>query len=153
MPRTFAIQSRMASLMASLSVWLPDRTACTLEPSSPMRNTLRLWRIVSRYPMYTSDGSPRYAHAIAVATPCWPAPVSAITRTFPMRRASSACPSVLFILWAPPCSRSSRFRYICAPPTLSDRLAAWYSGVGLPAYSRRHRASSDRNAGSARAAR
>ncbi|CPB79703.1 Uncharacterised protein [Mycobacterium tuberculosis] len=35
---------------------------------------------------------------MAVATPCWPAPVSAITRVLPILRASSACPSTLLIL-------------------------------------------------------
>jgi tryptophan synthase beta chain len=38
---------------------------------------------------------------VAVATPCWPAPVSAMTRGLPMRRARSACPTVLFTLCAP----------------------------------------------------
>ncbi len=38
---------------------------------------------------------------MAVATPCWPAPVSAMTRVLPMRRASSTWPSELLILWAP----------------------------------------------------
>ena len=51
------------------------------------------------------------AHAIAVATPCCPAPVSASMRVLPIRFASNACPRALFILCAPPCKRSSRFRY------------------------------------------
>ena len=38
------------------------------------------------------------AHTAAVATPCWPAPVSAIMRVFPIRLASSACPTALLIL-------------------------------------------------------
>ena len=38
---------------------------------------------------------------VAVATPCWPAPVSAMTRGLPMRLASMAWPMVLLILWAP----------------------------------------------------
>ena len=49
-------------------------------------------------------------YAVAVATPCCPAPVSAMMRCLPIRRASSACPSALLILCAPVCSRSSRFR-------------------------------------------
>ena len=40
-------------------------------------------------------------HGVAAATPCMPAPVSAITRALPMRRASIAWPSVLLILCAP----------------------------------------------------
>ena len=53
---------------------------------------------------------PEQAQAVAVATPCWPAPVSAITRFLPMRRASSPWPIALLILWAPVWFRSSRFR-------------------------------------------
>ena len=49
-------------------------------------------------------------HAVAVATPCWPAPVSAITRVLPSRRVSSAWPSTLLILCAPVWARSSRLR-------------------------------------------
>ena len=50
------------------------------------------------------------AAAVAVATPCWPAPVSAMTRVLPMRCVSSAWPSALLILWAPVWFRSSRLR-------------------------------------------
>jgi len=50
------------------------------------------------------------AQIVAVATPCWPAPVSAITRGLPMRRASIAWPIVLLTLCAPVWFRSSRFR-------------------------------------------
>ena len=46
----------------------------------------------------------------AVATPCWPAPVSAMTRVFPIFFASSTWPSTLLILCAPVWFRSSRFR-------------------------------------------
>ncbi len=46
-----------------------------------------------------------------MATPCWPAPVSAMTRVLPSRRVSRAWPSALLILCAPVCARSSRFRY------------------------------------------
>ena len=45
---------------------------------------------------------------MAVATPCWPAPVSAMTRRLPMRWASSAWPSTLLILCEPVWFRSSR---------------------------------------------
>ena len=45
---------------------------------------------------------------VAVATPCCPAPVSAMTRRLPMRTASNPCPMQLLILCAPVCSRSSR---------------------------------------------
>ena len=45
-----------------------------------------------------------------VATPCCPAPVSAMMRRLFMRRHSSACPSELLILCAPVWLRSSRFK-------------------------------------------
>ena len=35
---------------------------------------------MSRAPMYTTHGRPSSAATVAVATPCWPAPVSAIRR-------------------------------------------------------------------------
>src|SRR6266700_1999721 len=75
---------------------------------------------------------PKRAHTVAVATPCWPAPVSAMMRRLPMRRASSAWPSALFSLWAPVWQRSSRFRWMRAPPKCSLSRSAAYSGVGRP---------------------
>ena len=97
-----------------------------------MRTTLSSWRRTSSLPMYTAHSRPRSAQAVAVATPCWPAPVSAITRVLPMRRARSACPSTLLILWAPVWQRSSRLSRMVAPQR-SLRRCAWYSGVGRPA--------------------
>ena len=47
---------------------------------------------------------------VAVATPCWPAPVSAMMRRLPMRFASSTCPSTLLILCAPVWFSSSRLK-------------------------------------------
>ena len=61
---------------------------------------------------------------VALATPCWPAPVSAMMRVLPMCRATSAWPTVLLILCAPVWFRSSRFNRICAPPTFCDRRCA-----------------------------
>ncbi len=58
--------------------------------------------------MYTTHSRPKRAQTVAVATPCWPAPVSAMMRRLPIRRASSAWPIVLLILWAPVWFRSSR---------------------------------------------
>jgi len=103
-------QWRMASFMASLRVRLPEETGTTSAPRSFMRATLGAWRRTSSSPMNTVHSMPKSAAAVAVATPCWPAPVSAITRFLPMRRARSACPSVLFTLWAPVWQRSSRLR-------------------------------------------
>jgi hypothetical protein len=50
------------------------------------------------------------AQTVAVATPCCPAPVSAMMRRLPMRRASKIWPMVLLILCAPVWLRSSRFK-------------------------------------------
>ncbi len=57
-----------------------------------MRSTFGCWRSMSSAPMYTTHGRPSSAQAVAVATPCWPAPVSAMTRVLPRRRVSSAWP-------------------------------------------------------------
>ena len=48
---TLATQSRNASLMASLSVALPESTGTTFAPSSCMRATLRACRFTSTEPM------------------------------------------------------------------------------------------------------
>ena len=53
---------------------------------------------------------PKRAQTVAVATPCWPAPVSAMIRFLPRRLANRIWPMALLILWAPVWSRSSRFR-------------------------------------------
>ena len=76
--------------MASLSVREPLSTGTTWAPSRRMRTTLSSWRRTSSAPMYTTHSRSSSAHAVAVATPCCPAPVSAITRRLPMRFASSA---------------------------------------------------------------
>ena len=51
MVRTFVTQSRMASLIASLSVREPVSTVRTSAPSSFMRNTLSACRRTSSAPM------------------------------------------------------------------------------------------------------
>ena len=48
---TEATQSRRASLMASLSVALPESTGTTVVPSSCIRATLSAWRFMSTEPM------------------------------------------------------------------------------------------------------
>jgi hypothetical protein len=82
-------------------------------------------------PMYTTQGNPTRAHTVAVATPCCPAPVSAMMRFLPSRWASRICPTVLLILWAPVWQRSSRFRKTRVPYR-SDKRRASNSGVGRP---------------------
>jgi hypothetical protein len=54
--------------------------------------------------------SPNLAQTVAVATPCWPAPVSAMIRVLPMRRARMIWPSTLLILCAPVWFSSSRLK-------------------------------------------
>src|SRR6266404_1976330 len=54
--------------------------------------------------------APKRAATVAVATPCCPAPVSAMMRRLPIRCASKICPRALLILCAPVWSRSSRFK-------------------------------------------
>jgi hypothetical protein len=56
------------------------------------------------------QGSPNFAHKVAVATPCMPAPVSAMMRVLPMRKASMIWPSTLFTLCAPVWLSSSRLK-------------------------------------------
>ena len=84
--------------MASFSVHVPERTGRTSAPSSRMRKTFGCWRSMSVSPMYTVHGMPKRAHTVAVATPCCPAPVSAMMRVFFMRRARRICPMQLLIL-------------------------------------------------------
>src|ERR1035437_10612691 len=93
---------------------------------------------------------PKRAQTVAVATPCWPAPVSAMIRVLPIRRASRIWPRALLSLWAPVCSRSSRLNQT-PPPACSDIRSARYSGVGRPPKSRLSASSSSAKALSARA--
>src|SRR5438132_4191486 len=76
----------MASVVASFNVLEPLLTSITSAPSSFMRRTFIDWRCMSSVPMYTVHSRPKRAHTVAVATPCWPAPVSAMIRRLPMRR-------------------------------------------------------------------
>jgi len=129
---TLVTQSRIASLMASWRVRLPVATGITSAPSIRMRATFSACRRVSSSPMYTTHSRPSRAQAVAAATPCCPAPVSAITRVLPIRWVSSACPSTLLILWDPVWLRSSRLSRIRAPAR-SENRAASVSRLGRPA--------------------
>ena len=131
MSSTVATHSRMASLTASFSVRLPLCTGWTVAPSSSMRKTLSAWRSVSTSPMNTTHSMPKSAAAVAVATPCWPAPVSAMRRRFPIRRASRAWPMTLLSLCDPVCARSSRLSST-RRPRRSDSRAHSVTGVGRP---------------------
>ncbi len=110
MSRTCVTQPRIASFIASFSVREPLSTTSTRAPSSFMRKTLSDWRRTSSAPMKMVHSMPSIAHTVAVATPCWPAPVSANTLRLPIRFASNPCAIALLILCAPVCARSSRLR-------------------------------------------
>ena len=58
-----------------------------------------------------------------MATPCWPAPVSATRRVLPIRLASSAWPSTLLILCEPVWLRSSRLSSRRMPSSLAEVVA------------------------------
>ena len=131
MVSTVATHSRMASLTASFSVRLPEVTVRTSAPSNSIRNTLSSWRCVSTSPMKTVHSSPKSAAAVADATPCWPAPVSAIMRALPIRFVRSACPTTLLSLCEPVWARSSRFSRT-RTPRRSERRAHSVTGVGRP---------------------
>ena len=78
---TLATQSRSASLIASLSVALPESTGTTfgaeqLHPGHVERLPLGVDRAHVDGAVEAEVAPPRWR----VATPCWPAPVSAITR-------------------------------------------------------------------------
>ena len=104
------VHSRMRWDTASLRVPVPVSTPRTSAPMSLMRYTLRAWRSMSSTPMYTTHSRPIRAAAVAVATPCWPAPVSAMRRVLPIFLARRAWPRTLLILWAPVWLRSSLLR-------------------------------------------
>ena len=152
MVSTLATQSLNVALIASLRVALPVATGTTSAPSSRILATFRACRLVSTSPMYTTQSRPSSAAAVAVATPCWPAPVSAMIRVFPIRLVSSAWPSTLLILCEPVCSRSSRLRKTRPPPASAAKDGISVSRLGRPAYPRSSESSSAVNAGSARAA-
>ncbi len=82
---TLVTQSRSASFIASFSVRPPACTGRTSAPSNFMRKTFGFCRSTSTSPHETMHCRPKQAQAVAVATPCWPAPVSAMMRCLPMR--------------------------------------------------------------------
>ena len=86
---------------------------------------------MSSSPMYTTHSSPSRAHTVAVATPCCPAPVSAMMRFLPMRCANNACAIALLILCAPVWFKSSRFKYTGAPMS-AEKCGASLSSLGRP---------------------
>ncbi len=75
----------MASFVASFNVRLPDNAGTTFAPNIFIRATFGACLAMSISPMYTIHSIPIKAQTVAVATPCWPAPVSAIIRVLPKR--------------------------------------------------------------------
>ena len=102
--------SEVEVLPSAKAVRLPESTGVTCAPSMRIRATFSAWRAMSSVPMYTTHSRPRCAATVAQATPCCPAPVSAMMRGLPIFTASNPWPMALLILCAPVCSRSSRFR-------------------------------------------
>ena len=85
--RTFVTQSRIASFIASFSVACRRSTGMTFAPSSFMRKTFSAWRShVLRAHVDLARAGRTARTTVAVATPCCPAPVSAMMRGLPMRR-------------------------------------------------------------------
>ena len=84
--RPIAIQWRIASLMASLSV----RPLVTggFDLGAEDLHAVHVQLLATNVLLSHVDhaGEAERAEAVAVATPCWPAPVSAMTRPLPMRR-------------------------------------------------------------------
>ena len=68
-----------------------DRADLGAEGAHP-QHVRRLARGCPRRPCRRRRAGPSSAQAVAVATPCWPAPVSAMTRDLPRRRVRSAWP-------------------------------------------------------------
>ncbi|AFJ62439.1 hypothetical protein MUS_2510 [Bacillus velezensis YAU B9601-Y2] len=73
-------------------------TGTTSAPSSFIRNTFSDWRATSSSPIKTVHLKPNFAAAVAAATPCCPAPVSAMIFVLPIFLASRIWPSALLIL-------------------------------------------------------
>ena len=71
---------------------------------------LKLLEVAELVKMMEEEFGVSAAAPVAVATPCCPAPVSAMTRVFHIFFARSTCPSTLLILCAPVWLRSSLFK-------------------------------------------
>ena len=153
MSATFVTQSRIASLIASLSVAAArldrahlraQRAPCAARWASAARCRAR---------PCTRRTAGRAARAtVAVATPCWPAPVSAMRRVLPSRRASSAWPSDVVDLVRAGVGEVLALQVDRAPPCLARPRAGPpdRAGVGRPAKCVPSSRSSAQNVGSSR---
>ena len=119
MSSTVVTQSRMASLMASFSVREPDGHRHHLGAQQPHAEDVERLAPTSSSPMYTAHSSPSSAATVAVATPCWPAPVSAMMRGLAHALGQQGLAEALLILCAPVWLRSSRLRTDRGPDLLA----------------------------------
>ena len=114
-PELFLPSFFIPALIGVLQCFTPRFDGVTFAPRSFILLTFGDCRATSTLPIKISHSSPRRAAHVAVATPCCPAPVSAIILLFPMYLASRACPRALFSLCEPVWTRSSRLKYILTP--------------------------------------
>ena len=148
---TLVTQSRNASLIASFRVRDAGRHRDDLGAEQPHPGH------VERLPLGVDLAHVDHAleaeqrAAVAVATPCWPAPVSAMTRVLPIRFVSSAWPSTLLILCEPVWLRSSRLSRIRAPPASENRRRVGERRRAAGVVAQQPVRARSRNSGSARA--
>lgn len=90
-----------AESTASLRVCVPIVTGTTFAPKIFILLTFGASRSMSIAPMWISHSSPTTAAAVASATPCCPAPVSAKSFVLPIFFARIASPMQWLILCAP----------------------------------------------------
>ena len=86
------------------------RPARRARPAAPCAGRWAPGGACPRCPCRRSTRGPAARRRWPIATPCEPAPVSAMIRVLPIRLASSVWPSALLILCAPVWLRSSRLR-------------------------------------------
>ena len=115
--------------MASFSVPEPEVTGRISAPSNFMRNTFGFWRPY-RGAHENRAGQAKRAAAVATATPCCPAPVSAMMRVLPMRRASKFVPDN-YLSCAIRCGSPHVQINLCTAKMLGQPLGE-ISGLGRP---------------------
>ena len=121
---TVATQSRSASLTASFSVRLPLSHGLDLgAEQAHAEHVERLALRRRRRPCTPCTPARSARRRSRVATPCWPAPVSATSRVLPIRLASSAWPRTLLILCEPVWLRSSRLSSSRRPSSRAEVVA------------------------------
>ena len=148
MVSTFATQSRSASLIASLRVAAAGADRDDLGTEQPHPGD------VQRLPpgvllahvdhAFETQVAPRPSR---VATPCWPAPVSAITRVLPIRLVEQRLAEHVVDLVRAGVVEVLALEQTRAPPASAVSRRASVSMLGRPAYVPAVASSSPRNAG------